>query len=121
MNNNAGGAAQGELRQARALMETAMSPLARQVEAVLQTELDALNTISTTAARQRITALFDRAPDVSPGSGMAREIVRAGGDRLVTFLISQLGRERPDIVAALDAYVGASERFLEPVLLRHAT
>ena len=115
----AGGAAQAEFLQARALMVTAMSPLARRVEEILQSELDALNSAPPAQARPRISRLFDRAPALQPGPGIAREIVRAGGNRLITFLSAQLHEDRTAIIGALDDYVGASERFLEPVLIRH--
>ena len=110
---------QAELAQARALMEAAMSPLARRVEDVLQSELDAITTLSRAEGRRRLSRLFERPPDVPPGPGMAREIVRAGGQRLITFLSRALGEDSAAIADALDDYVRSSERFLEPVLMRH--
>ena len=56
MSEEAGGAARAELVQARLLMETAMSPLASRVETVLQSELEALNSLPRVASRKRIKA-----------------------------------------------------------------
>ena len=111
--------AHAELMQARALMEATMSPLARRVESALQSELDAIGALPRGEARKRIALLFDQVPDLHPAPGMARHIVHAGGTRLVSFLARRLGQEGTAIQNALTDYVVASERFLEPVLLRH--
>jgi hypothetical protein len=100
-------------------MEAMLNPLGRRVESALQKELDTLNALPPAEQRQRIRTLFERPPDLQPAAGMAREIVRAGGQRLVARLAQRLGEEPAVVRAALDDYVAASERFVEPVLLRH--